>query len=283
MRHLFSALLLLAAAPTFAGNIDKVRNQVVNRLAVSGTIEIDAQGKVLRYEIAHPEAYTQGVRDLLARDIQHWTFAPVLIDGVARPVRADMYLRLQAKPLGGDKYQVDIASAAFGREREKPPGTAVSTSTMDPPRYPSAANRAGVGAQTVVVVRIGRSGKVEDAVIEQTNLRVVADEKTMARWRDMFEDEALDAAKRWTFKPPTAGDGAGAPFWSLRIPVVYTPWTASPTAGPGQWESYVPGPRHRVPWDTDEKTAETGIDALPGGGVFPLHQDVHLLTPLAAG
>lgn len=282
MRHLFLALLLLASAPASADSIDKVRDQVVNSLSISGTIEIDAHGKVLRYEIAHPEAYTQGVRDLLARDIPHWTFAPVLIDGAPRAVRADMYLRLQAKPIGGDRYRVEIASAAFGRDKSVP-GGGPSARSMTPPRYPSAANRAQVGAMVVTVLRIGRSGKVEEAMVEQTNLRAVARDKDMAAWRTMFEDATLATLRLWKFDPPTTGKEAGAAHWSVRVPVVFMPITDKENHGLGKWESYVPGPRRSVGWDAEGQTAESGIDALPGGGVFPLHTDVRLQTHLGEG
>jgi TonB family protein len=320
MRHLFVALLLLAAAPAFAGDgIDGVRAQVVNSLAVSGTIEIDAQGKVLRYEIAHPEAYTQGVRDLLARDIPHWTVAPVLKDGVPRAVRAGMYLRLQAKPLGGDKYKVDVASAAFGYDEPtsgsdvattaaldgQPPGDGIANAASGgnapapapaahgpskrmaaPPGYPLPANRANVGATVVVALLVDTTGKVENAVVEQTNVRAVAEEKTMDRWRAMFEQEALTALKRWTFDPAVVGTDRGVEpvHASVRVPVVFIPAPDIGKDGPGHWDSYVPGPRHRIPWVADDaRTAGAGIDALPAGGVFPVQQDVRLLTHLGDG
>jgi TonB family protein len=283
-------LLLCASAPLFAGiSPEDVRAQVVSSLSVTGTIEIDGKGVVQRYAIQHAEAFDPAVRAMLERTIPRWNFKPVLVDGAPAAARFDMYLRLQATPLDGDKYQVEVASAAFGREEApgapRSPGE-VSSRKMTPPKYPFEEMRLGVGGKVVLVVKVGRSGKVEDVVVEQTNLKAVGRTAAMARWRNALEHEALAAAKRWTFNPPTTGQLAAEPFWSARIPVVYVPAGARAMPAPGEWESFVPGERHEVPWVPKEERkqiAESGVDALPGGRIFPLHQELELLTPLNAG
>lgn len=288
MRPFLICLVLLAAsAPSIARTpAARVLDQAVNTLAMKGSIEIDTQGKVQRYTLEHPEAYSGAVRDMLDRIVPQWTFRPVLVDGEPRPARSAMYLRLRADPIGNDQFRIVVTSAAFGADEDTAPGTqvAVDVRSMAPPKYPKDEMIARIGAQVLVVLRIGRDGRVEDAIAEQTNLDQLGTPKAMARWRRDFEAGALAGLKHWTFVTPTAGPEAGAPYWSVRIPVTYTPARGKSPA-PGQWESYVPGPRRPVPWATDEEQAlaDAGSDALPGRGIFPLKPALQLMTPLNAG
>lgn len=288
LRAILLYVILAASAPLLARTpANRVLDQAVNTLAVKGSIEIDARGKVQRYTLDHPEAYSGAVREMLDRIVPQWTFRPVLVDGAPGAARSAMYLRLQANPIGDGQYRVEIASAAFGDDERAAPGTRVAVdlrSGMPAPKYPKEEMIAGIGAQVITVVRIGRDGRVADAIVEQTNLDQLGTSKAMARWRRDFEATALARLKHWAFVTPTAGPEAAASYWTVRIPVTYRSGSAQ-TRGPGAWESYVPGPRRRVPWVTDEEQAlaDTGSDALPGSGVFPLKPALQLLTPLSAG
>ena len=92
--------------------------------------------------------------------------------------------------------------------------------------------------------------------------------------RDLF------AEARWRFAPPTTGPDAGRDYWSVRIPSVFTAGTAAKATG--HWQNFVPGPRHPVPWATQEELANAA-DALPDSGIFPMTPALQLLTPLNAG
>lgn len=285
---LLCCLLPVASAPLAARTpAARALDQAINTLAVDGSIEIDADGKVQRYAIEHPEAYSAAVRDMLDRVVPQWTFRPVQVDGVARAARSSMHLRLRADPIGDGQFRVVVAGASF--DGAAAPGTEVALdlrAPMPPPKIPKAEWSANIGAQVLVVLRIGRNGRVEDAIAEQTNLDQLATPKAMARWRRDFEAAAVGGLKHWTFVTPTQGPDADAPYWSVRIPVVFTPiGSAAPAHAPGKWESYVPGPHHPVPWATDEEQALAAgaLDALPGSGVFPLKPALQLLTPLNAG
>jgi hypothetical protein len=282
-RVLLASLLLCASVPSLAGVTPaQIRDQVVSSLSVSGTIEVDPQGRVHAYAIKEAAAYDQAVRDMLDRNITRWTFKPVLVDGAPRQARFDMYLRLQAKPLDEKRYEVAISSAAFGSSEAAAPHTEVSSRRMRGPQYPLDEMRRGIGGTVVLVVRIGRDGTVADAFVEQTNLKAVGDASAMQRWRAEFEKAALVAARRWTFDPPTVGALAAEPHWDARVPVAYIPFGAKVHAPVGEWESYVPGPRHRAPW-AKPALADNGVDALPGGRLFPMEQPLHLLTSLNPG
>lgn len=287
VRSLLLCLMLAASAPLLARTpAARVLDQAVNTLAVRGSIEIDVNGNVQRYTLEHPEAYSTAVREMLERIVPRWTFRPVLVDGAPVAARSAMYLRLQADPIGDGQFRIVVAGATFGNDGNAGPGThvAVDVRSMPRPIYPKDEIRAQVGAQVLVVVRVGRDGRVEDAIAEQTNLAQLGTSRAMARWRRDFEAAAIASLKRWTFTIPTKGADADAPYWSVRIPIAYTAGNV-PAGTPGKWNSYVPGPRRAIPWATDEEQAlaDTGLDALPDSGIFPLKPALQLLTPLNAG
>lgn len=286
-RLLFVSLLLGAIAPVAArapadppGQDDRI-DKVVNSMLASGTIEIDTGGRVAGYTIRNAEAYDQALLDMMGRNIQRWVFKPVLVDGVPRNARFDMYLRLQAKPLDNGQFEVGIASAAFGSKEPPAPHTRVGLrGKREPPRYPADELRKGVAGTVVLILKVGPSGDVLDAVAEQTNLTVVGRDGAMDQWRRNLERAALFAARRWSFEPPTAGEEASKPWWNVRTSVIFTFDDVPAHPAPGQWERYVPGPRHAVPWLAGRQTADSGVDALPGGGIYPMEQPLHLLTKL---
>ncbi len=274
------AFLASATAPVSA-RVPKVQlDQVVNSLSVSGTIEVDEQGKVSGHAIKDADAYDQAVRELLDRNIARWTFKPVLIDGVARRARFDMYLRLEAKPLDDKRFEVTIASAAFGNKDKAATQAQVASRDRFAPTYPTTENYLGVGGTVVTVLKIGRDGKVEDVLVEQTNLKAVGTAGAMKQWRADLERVSVAAARQWTFDIPTTGSRADWPYWCMRVPFTFIPYGASEKSKPGQWESYVPGPRQAVKWALDGEKPDQNADALPGGRAFPLKQPLHLLTAL---
>jgi len=274
------ALLSSATAPVMARVPRAQLDQVVNSLSVSGTIEVDEQGKVSGHTIKDADAYDQAVLDLLDRNIARWTFKPVLVDGVARRARFDMYLRLEAKALDDKRFEVAIASAAFGSRENAAAQAQVASRDRVAPTYPTTENALGVGGTVVTVLKIGRDGKVEDVLVEQTNLKAVGTAGAMKQWRSDLERVSVAAARKWTFDVPTTGSRADWPYWCMRVPFAFIPYGASGQSKPGQWESYVPGPRQAVKWARDGENPGQNADALPGGRAFPLEQPLHLLTAL---
>src|SRR5690606_33715951 len=109
---------------------------------------------------------------------------------------------------------------------------------------------AGVHGGVYVVVRVDRSGRVQDAVAELVNLRILVREREMEQARAVLAKSALVAARKWTFKPPTRGQWAGHGRWSAPFPVDYR-FADDGKPRYGQWESYVPGPRNTIPWEME--------------------------------
>jgi hypothetical protein len=278
----FAAAGLLAGT-AFAAGPAAVRKQVEASLLVTGRIQVDTAGKVSGYTLDQKEKLPPAVVSMVDKAVPTWQFKPVLINGKVANVATDMSIRLVAKKVDNDNYAVAIRSAGFG-DRSGNPQERVREQDMSPPNYPEAAARSGVTGTVYLLLKTGRDGKVIDAVAEQVNLQVIADDASMNRWRRMLEDASLWRARRWAFIPPTEGDDAKAEFWVVRVPVVYS--LADDPRGYaqrtyGRWEAYVPGPRKPNPWKEDEEGAGFSPDTLAPGGAYLAGSGLKLLTRLS--
>jgi len=268
-------VLVSCVGVAFAAGPSAVRKQIESSLLVDGTIDINPDGSVAGYALPREKGLPSGIVEMIARVVPRWRFEPIKLANGTTRARATMSLRLVAKMLDKKNFSVEIRAAQFGGDT---PGEALSAkSLMTAPRYPERAARAGVGGTVYTALKIGRDGRVQEAMAEQVNLRVIADEASMGRWRDLLAKAALRAAMHWTFLPPTKGEEVDAPYWSARVPVDFVaPDTKQPDEH--QWHAYVPGPRAAIPWRKDDSDA--GADALAGGGVYPLDGGPRLLTAL---
>ena len=151
---------------------------------------------------------------------------------------------------------------------------------MGPPRYPDEAARSGVAGTVYLLVRVGRDGKVEDVVAEQTNLKVVAKERDMNAFRGMLERASVAAARRWMFAPPKAGPGANEDHWVVRVPVDYR-LRHRETEVRHLGILYPRSARHRALGRPRQMLA--GADAMSDGALYQLGTGLQLLTPLGPG
>lgn len=275
-KTLRAALLLLAAAWPFqaAANITEVRQSIEASMLVKGTIEVDPQGRVDRFEIDQVDSIPAHARDLIDKVVPGWRFEPTLVEGKPAWVKTPMRLRLVATKVAGTDGAVAlrVASASFGEP------SALGANFDRYPTYPADAIRRGATATVFLVLRIDRDGRVQDVFTEQVNLRYLAREREMDRLRRMFAKSAERAATRWTFAPP-ADLAPGEASWSARVPVDFS---ISNQGEPpyGAWSSYVPGPRQQPEWLEEE---DAGGDAYVAGGVYPVglgDAGLRLLTPL---
>jgi hypothetical protein len=270
-------LLLLISGVVSAQGAGAVRRQAESSLLVTGTIEIDQAGRLTRVTLDQREALSPAVIELVETSSSTWIFKPVVVDGRAMPARGPMTLRVVASKLDEDHFRVQIRSATFG---SADPKAAVASVKMAPPGYPDAAFRLRVAGTVYLLLRVGRDGKVEDVIAEQTNLKAVAREHEMKALRGMLERPSVAAARGWTFAPPTVGPEAGAGPWVVRVPVTYRLEAGKPKYG--TWEAYIPGPRAVAPW-ADRGLLLAGADAMPDGAVYQLGTGLQLLTPLGPG
>lgn len=260
----------------WAGGPGAVRKQVESSLLVRGTIDLHVDGSVAGYALDNPDTVSEGIAGMIARTVPLWRFESVELSNGATRARAKMSMRLVARKIDNGDFSVQIRGVQlFGQQR---PGESVYSVKLHPPAYPRLAAQNGVGGTVYTVVKIGRDGRVADAVAEQVNLRIITSENDVGSWRNLLAKAALRATKDWTFSLPTKGDEVGKPYWPARVPVDFVaPDQRQPKDG--QWQAYVPGPRQTIPWRSDDRANETA-DAVAPGGVYPLGSGPQLLTAL---
>ncbi len=277
---------LLVSFSTHAAGPGAVRKQIESSMLVTGWVLIAPDGSVTKLEIDEREKLPAGVAKLVEQGGASWRFEPVLIDGVARKAKARMSLRVVAKKVDADLYQLSIRSGYFGEEAQTPEEyvarpDAIKPLAMKPPSYPENAARMGGRGTVYVVLKIARDGSVQESFAEQVNLQVIGSENQMTSMRTIFSKAALSAAKKWTFQPPVAGGSSSETGWVVRVPVEFQFYGYErPTYG--QWDSYVPGPTQRAPWDTNA-IDEQAPDAMIAGTLYDARNSLRLLTPLQPG
>lgn len=266
-------VLMLCVGTAAASGPAAVRKQIESTMLVTGTIDLDAAGRVEGYTLDRREKLSEPVVRLAARALPHWRFAPVLVDGQATAVRSHMSLRLVARRLDNGDFGLHISGVQFP---PPPAETAGAKHRLMPPAYPQAAYQDGAGGTVFVVLKITPDGRVQDAAVEQVNLRIDDSEHRMERWREHLSKAVLRTAKRWTFTTPASE--SDRPFWSARVPVEFIV-PGQPQTRDYEWHAYVPGPRQPVPW-LPENTGSSAADALGAGGVYPVDAGPRLLTAL---
>lgn len=278
--------LCLPAATAEAGTAKAVRKHVESSMLLTGKIDIDRDGTVLAVSLDQEADLTGALADFAHNAVMHWRFEPVRDDeDNALVVRAPIRLRLVARTLEDDNVEVGIRSADFSPPYDPNDPTAVVPIDQVPPTYPPGAVRAHVGADTFVMVKVGRDGRVEDLATRQVNLHAISNNRVMASLRGKFAKASERAIRAWIFRVPTEGPQTDQPYWIVTVPISYRLATVSqhrPGGSYGKWKTYVAGPLQPVPWlDPKDVRNATSPDALADGGVYmPRKDGLRLLTPL---
>lgn len=291
-------LLWLAVATAQAASLKAVRKQVEASMLVTGRVTITQEGTVRDWTIDLREKLPEAVANLVDAAVPGWRFEPILVDGRPAHGSARMSLLVAAQRLDEERFGLSIRDGYFGREAvglaanihggerrsevdQAPPEDQVALIRGRPPTYPKAALVAGVAGTVYIALRIGRSGQVEEAAVEQVNLRVLGTEGDMERMRAALTKPALAAARRWEFRPPTRGESAGAEFWEVRMPVDYA--IGGSRTAYGEWEAYLPGPRMLVPWRVEGLDSDVSPDTLVAGELRQMGMGLKLLSPIEGG
>ena len=181
-----------------------------------------------------------------------------------------------------------IGGASFGEASGAKGETVTAADMLKPPKYPTGAWVAGVEGTVYLVLKVGRDGKVAEAIDEQVNLYVLGNEQQMHGARKSLAKAAMAAGRNWRFNPPTAGPLVGEEFWSVRVPVDFALCDSRSECGKkvetayGAWKAYIPGPKNNVPWISDEQNRQNP-DAVAAGEIRPVGSGPKLLTPLGQG
>ena len=262
MKFLALAGLLLAAG--LAPAAEKVPLEY--SLGIAGELVIDPQGKVKTY--AMDDGLAQPLASLVQRNVEQWTFEPIVVDGKPVTAKTRMRLGLLAQPRGDD-YELRVEYVYFGDA--KPRGKSV------PPRYPRPALLAGVQARVVVMAKVDAEGNVLDAHAYQSSVSVKRSEQ---RWRKAFAEASVAAALASKYEPTDeiAGRRVGN---TLTLPFTYTISQGSSKkeleANNKYWRAYIPGPVSPPPW-IGETAAGLDTDALADGQSAALDSPFRLKT-----
>lgn len=257
------------------------RKLAESSMLVTGKVVIGTDGMVQSHELDQTASVTPPLAEFIGKSLAQWRFEPIKVDGAVVRARVPMSIRLVANRAQDGSYGVRIASTHFGSGKAPVATDALQKLTMSPPQYPQGALMAGGKGTVYLVVQVGRDGKVMNVDAEQVNLRVVGSASQMTQMRKILADSAIRAARKWTFAPPTTGEEADKDYWLARVPVSYL-LNDEKNAKPGQWETYIPGPRNMgMPWAQEQLKLAGNPDALPGDGLYPLQEGAKLLTPPA--
>lgn len=257
---------------------EAIRLQSEASLLVTGSLDIDAKGKVVRYALNQQETVPPSIVAMVARLAPQWTFEPLALPEKSLG-RTKMSLRFVAKPQSSGDYLVELRSAHFNTDM--PPERRVRIAergTM--PKYPRSLGAFRISGTVYVVVQIGRDGAVMNIDASHVDLNVYGDDKDMAQWREELAKASIQAIRGWRFAPPTEGEDAASPYWVGTLPVVYSPFDQPPLRE-DRWQTYLPGPRKRIPWKDPEGVAADNSDALMPGEFHGTAGTRRLRGPLA--
>ncbi|MCD9027242.1 energy transducer TonB [Luteimonas sp. BDR2-5] len=257
----------------------EMRSQVEASMLVTGTVDIDREGRATAHALDQPDKLPPYVISLVERAVPQMRFEPVLVDGAPVLARAKMSLRLVATPAGDGDMTLAIQSAHFGEEDAEAEGSGVRSSNMRPPRYPTNVVQIGGKGTVYLLVKVARDGSVDDVVAEQVNLTALGSARQMESIRNALAKASVDTARRhWSFIPPSEGENAPKDYWVVRVPVEFTLGDDS-APGYGEWAGYLPGPKTRPAWAEPDPPGFSP-DALAAGDVQSGQSRFRLLTPL---
>lgn len=269
--------LLLLAVPVVAL---AATPQVEETLVVSGTLTVSPDGSVQSYHVHALDKVPPAARNILQATIPHWEFVPIVQNGKAVAARTEMYVRVVADFIDRDHARIRVAGEQFGCQAWQtrkaqptacPQHTSPSYANRRPPMYPMDAARVAVGGEVLMVLRVGRDGKVEKAAIQRVNLYTRTDDPGF--YRQQFAAASMRATADWRFNVPTAGPNATKAYWDVLVPINYVirgreAYACGQRQRYGQWCAYLPGPVQNIPWAQDLHKQHGNAGALAGGEPF---------------
>ncbi|MEG2804877.1 energy transducer TonB [Stenotrophomonas sp.] len=258
-----------------------VREQAEASMVLTGEIDIGTEGQVEGFRMDKRDQVHAGIAGFVEETVRTWRFQPVQVDGKAVQARSPVSIRLGGRINPDGTQKVTLLAASFERYDDNATDS-VTRLKLPPPAYPEDVYYAGGRGDVLLLLQIGRDGKVLDVATEQVNLRTIATEPNMRRMRDKLSRVSMGAARKWTFKVPTTGEDKDDASWTVRVPVRFA-FNDGREERYGKWDAYIPGPRQQAPWRADKALLDDDGDLLPAGGVFmadAARKGPRLLTPL---
>ena len=209
-------------------------DEVLIALDASGEIEIGPDGRVVAHRL--DQNLRAPVAKAIARNIETWTFEPVLENG--KPVIAvtRMHLVIEAIEQSKDAVALRLKHVWFGDQ--------LTLIESKPPRYPTDAIRAGVDAHVVLALRLDEEGRVVDAHPFRTSFAPGVARKVAERFRPRFEKVSVEAARQWRYGAEVSRPGG----ITVYAPVTFTINRNGQRGTQGRWLAWEPGNAVPPPW-----------------------------------
>ena len=190
----FAAMFALSAAAQ-----STQQSTPILEMVAAGEVQIGVDGHVSDYRIKNK--LSPELDALIEKNVRGWLFEPVVIDGTAVVAKTAINLRLKAEPRDQlDRFTVKIIDVQFGDPQRRKEGRT--------PHYPDAAVASGVGAKVMLSLRLDDTGKVVDVSPYQTGLdHRPSSELEAMKWRQLFENSSIAAARTWRFDLSEIVDG----------------------------------------------------------------------------
>ncbi len=223
-------------------------------LSISGRVTIGPDGTVREYVLDSKPA--AAVAQLVEKSVKGWHFEPVLDSGKPVIARTNMAIELTATPVG-DAFSVTVTDVSFGKPY-------VSSHTPLP-LYPYAAAHEHLNARVLLAIRLDASGKVIAADVVQTSLGATApNERIAEQWRQKFEHSSVTAVRHWKFdlSEEIAGLKVGATAY---LPIEFSMHNTN-----NQWNTLIPGPRHKIAWLNGDESSPIEASAIRNGEAVAL-------------
>lgn len=273
-----AALLTAMVFGNTAGAAD-LRKQTELGMVVTGTVDIRADGSVDRYAIDDAAKVPAAVRGILDRQVPRWKFEPAIVDGKPVATHTSTTIRILAKPIDDGGYAAGIQSAAFSGGGTDDGGRISIRERKPAIAFPSLGFLVGMSGDVYLALKIGRDGRVLDAVVQKVNLTASANDTQMARARKAFAEATLAAVRQWSFSVPTGNKWADVPYWTGVLPVYFHDLGNDDVYG--KWRPYLPGPCTEIPWPDEDDGSPHDRCARGPEGVSSVDSDgPKLLTPL---
>ena len=254
------AELASAQEPVASIEADRMRNQIVGSMRLTGTLAVTEGGTISGYVIDHSEKVPAEVLQHVVRFLPRWRVMGTETAGNKR-----FSVRVMATPRGDGYFALSLVGASIN-EKQHPDEAVVADGRLRKPDYPRALGRIGVSGTVYAAAKIGREGEVQDLVIEQVNLNFIGSPAEVAKARADFAAHTAAAVRQWRFRVPKAGPYLDQPYLVVRVPVDYV----AKRRAYAEWEYYVPGPRRALPWLHDDGMAlgagEAGVPQVVGMG-----------------
>ena len=255
-------------------------------MLVSGVIDMRADGSVEHYSLDHPEKLSPAVTQMIGTEVLQWRFEPVLVDGKPVAAHTNMSLRIVAKPVDEQNFNVRIQSASFyGGSGDKRGLVSVQKKTSLMPMIDAMASTGVDAADLYLALKIGKDGKVMDAIVEQVNLYALGSESQMAIARRILGKSAVYTVRQWMFAVPAREPPEGTAYWSGTLPISFQLGDGSSPdlQEDEEWRMYIPGPCTPIPWRMHGGDGRCASDAAPEGVLSLDNSGPKLLTPLMQG